>query len=151
MSVYDSHNACRTTVHIPWMKTTGTEDTDNISVTERSHPTCPLAALVLHLESHLNIPFHASFFSFETRILHWWCHGIASRGGSSGLGCYARTLEVTRSSTIGQFCPCSSPQPLILQLLSLAYNPSCTISTLMLHLAYNPHSCSLDVLCTSLL
>lgn len=70
ISVHNSHNVRRTTFHIPWTKTTGSEGAD-ISVTERSHSTCLLAALVLNLESNLNIPSHAPLFSFETANGSW--------------------------------------------------------------------------------
>ncbi|KAG2068602.1 hypothetical protein BDR04DRAFT_1024116 [Suillus decipiens] len=37
----------------------------------RQHSTCPLTALVYHLESNLNIPSHAPLFSFETATVSW--------------------------------------------------------------------------------
>ncbi|KAG1719327.1 hypothetical protein EDD22DRAFT_1029525 [Suillus occidentalis] len=47
--------------------TTGTEGAD-ISVTARDHLTCPLIALLLHLDVNNRIPSHAPLFSFETAI-----------------------------------------------------------------------------------
>ncbi|KAG1811118.1 uncharacterized protein BJ212DRAFT_1278216 [Suillus subaureus] len=70
ISVHNSHNVCCTTFHIPWTKTTGMEGAD-ISITECSHSTCPLAAIILHLKSNLNIPAHAPLFSSETANGSW--------------------------------------------------------------------------------
>jgi hypothetical protein len=62
---HDSHDVCRTSLHIPWTKTTGTDGAD-ISITACDHPTCPHIALLLHLDVNANIPSHAPLFSFET-------------------------------------------------------------------------------------
>jgi hypothetical protein len=70
IAVLDTDNVRRTTFHIPWTKTTCTEGA-TISVTGRDHPTCPLNALVLHLQSNLNIPSHAPLFSFEAADGSW--------------------------------------------------------------------------------
>ncbi|KAG1776704.1 DNA breaking-rejoining enzyme [Suillus placidus] len=50
--------------------TTNTEGAD-ISVTGHAHPTCPLNALVHHLQHNLNIPSHAPLFSFERAEGSW--------------------------------------------------------------------------------
>lgn len=70
ISIHTSINARHATIRIPWTKTTGIEGAD-VSVTARDLSTCPLAALVRHLESNLNIPSHAPLFSFETASGSW--------------------------------------------------------------------------------
>ncbi|KAF8063614.1 hypothetical protein FPV67DRAFT_1507341 [Lyophyllum atratum] len=58
------------TFHIPWTKTTVQLGAD-ISVTSRSHDTCPIAALRHHLSVNSLIPTSAPLFSFETAAGGW--------------------------------------------------------------------------------
>ncbi|KAG1719866.1 hypothetical protein EDD22DRAFT_1028056 [Suillus occidentalis] len=67
LTTLTSNNVHHLSFHIPWTKTTGTEGAD-ISVTARDHLTCPLIALLLHLDVNNRIPSHAPLFSFETAI-----------------------------------------------------------------------------------
>ncbi|KAG2112430.1 hypothetical protein DEU56DRAFT_749356 [Suillus clintonianus] len=70
IAVHESNNVRYTTLRIPWSKTTGIEGA-SISITGRNHLTCPLNALVHHLQSNLDIPSHAPLFSFETAMGPW--------------------------------------------------------------------------------
>lgn len=54
-----------TVLHIPWSKTTQERGAD-ISVTARSHRTCPLAALDRHFLVNHSLPSHAALFSYRT-------------------------------------------------------------------------------------